>query len=182
MANTYEAIAKSVLTSDTAAVTFSSIPSTFTDLLVVFSIRGDATYETNNGDALAMRINGSSTAQYSVRALRGQGTTVDSIARTTGNADSFIRTYGGVASNSYTANTFSLGKVYIPNYTVAQSKAIYTNVVAENNSATANVIAANAQLWQNTSAITSLEFTYTFNASSKFVSGSSFYLYGIKNT
>jgi hypothetical protein len=182
MPNTYTPIASSILSASAASVTFSSIPTSYTDLLVIYSIRGDASYESNNGDALAMRINGSTTAEYSVRALRGQGTSADSISRVTGNADSFIRTYGGVASNSYTASSFSSGQIYIPNYQLSQNKPISTYTVAENNSSTTNMLASNAQLWQNTSVINSLEFTYTFNSASRFVSGSSFYLYGIKNS
>lgn len=179
---TYVAIAKTVLTGSQASVTFSSIPSTYTDLLVVFSVRGDATYEANNGDAMAMRINGSSTAQYSVTYVTGQGSATSSGRRTTGNADSFIRVYGGANYDSATANTFSSGEIYIPNYTGSTNKPISTSSVFENNSATVNAIYAQAQLWGNTSAITSLEFTYTFNASSRFVSGSRFDLYGIKNS
>lgn len=179
---TYVAIAKTVLTGSQASVTFSSIPSTYTDLLIVFSVRGDATYETNNGTAMAMRINGSSTAQYSVTTLQGSYGAAGSIRRTTGNADSFIRVYGGVDNNSWTANTFSSGEIYIPNYAGSTNKAISTIGVTENNSVTDAELYAQGQLWSNTSAINSLEFTYTFNASSRFVSGSRFDLYGIKNS
>jgi hypothetical protein len=182
MPSTYNLIASNTLGASAASVTFSSIPATYTDLLIVYSIRGDAAYETNNADALAMRINGSSSAEYAVRAVRGQSSNADSLARTTGNADAFVRTYGGVVSNSFTANTFSSGQVYIPNYRLSPNKAISTCTVVPNNSAITYVIAANAQLWQNTSVINSLEFIYTFNASSRFVTGSSFYLYGIKNS
>jgi hypothetical protein len=182
MPTTYVAIAKTLLTGSQASVTFSSIPSTYTDLVVVFSVRGDATYEANNGDAMAMRINGSSTAQYSVTYLTGQGSSTGSGRRSTGNADSFIRIYGGVNANSSTANTFSSGEIYLPNYAESTNKPISTTATTEINSTTGNTIYAEAQLWSNTSAINSLEFTYTYNASSRFVSGSSFYLYGIKNS
>lgn len=182
MANTYTLISSNVLASSAASVTFSAIPSTYTDLVIRYSIRGDATYETSNVDSMALRINGSTTAQYSVTALSGSGSSAQSLQRSTGNGDTAGRIYGGVNKNSSASNTFSSGEIYVPNYLVSQNKPINVETVAEINSSTGNRVAANALLWQNTAAITSLEITYVSNASSNFVAGSSFYLYGIKNS
>ena len=182
MPSTYELIKGETISSAAASFTFTAIPSTFTDLVVCYSIRGDATYETSNVDSMALRINGSTVAEYSNTAVRGSGSSTSSLQRSTGNGDTAARIYGGVNKNSSASDTFSSGEIYVPNYLVSQNKAINVTTATEINSATGNMIAANALLWQNTGAITSLEVTYSSNASSRFVTGSSFYLYGIKNS
>ena len=181
MANTYVAIAKSVLVSDTAAVTFSSIPATYTDLVVLCTVRGDATYTTNNGTSMYMRINSSSTAEYSLTRLYGVSTTVGSDRVNTANADTALTIYGSVNQSTETANTFSNCEIYIPNYAGSTYKAVSDTAVVETNGV-AGYKTAQAGIWLNTAAITSLTFTYTYNAASKFLTGSSFYLYGIKSS
>jgi hypothetical protein len=182
MPSTYELIKGETLASSAASFTFTAIPNTYTDLVIRYSIRGDATYETSNVDSMALRINGSTVAEYSNRAVRGSGSTTSSLSRSTANGDTAARIYGGVNKNSSASDTFSSGEIYVPNYLISQNKPISVDTATEINSSTGNMIAANALLWQNTGAVTSLEVTYVSNASSNFVAGSSFYLYGIKNS
>jgi len=179
MPSTYTLIKGETIGSAAASYTFTAIPSTFTDLVLRYSIRGDAGYAS---DTMVLRINGSTSAQYSNTAVRGSGTSTSSLSRTTGNADTAVRIYGGVNLTSSTSNTFSSGEIYVPNYLVSQNKPISVETVTEINSSIGNWIVANALLWQNTAAITSLELTHPSNPSANFVSGSSFYLYGIKNS
>jgi len=181
---TYVAIAKTVLSVDTASVIFSAIPSTYTDLLLLCSVRGNATYSTNGGENFYLQPNGStSTSVNSVTAIQGTGAAVSSLARTTANADPGLRIYGGINHNSATANTFSNVEIYIPNYNVSQNRQISSTAVTENNSvSTYTKIFGNANLFQDTTAITSLTITYIADAGSRFVSGSRFDLYGIKNS
>ena len=80
---------------------------------------------------------------------------------------------------SSTSDTFSNDEIYIPSYAVAQNKIISVFNVLENNSTTNYWINADAGLLSNTAAITSITITAS---GSSFVSGSSFYLYGIKNS
>ena len=77
---------------------------------------------------------------------------------------------------SATSNTFATAEIYIPSYRVSQHKQISMDSATENNATTA-YRAVDAGLWRSTAAITSIELD-----GSNFVSGSSFYLYGIKNS
>jgi citrate lyase synthetase len=80
--------------------------------------------------------------------------------------------------SSDTANTFSNGEIYIPNYTVAQNRAISAFGVEENNATTAYTTAS-ASLYRSTTAITSITLIYT--GGNNHLAGSTFYLYGISN-
>jgi hypothetical protein len=72
--------------------------------------------------------------------------------------------------------------MYLPSYLASQNKPSSFYYVNENNSTTAFrwLVNATAALYRSTSAITSIEFKPP--ATKNFVSGSSFFLYGIKAT
>jgi hypothetical protein len=57
--------------------------------------------------------------------------------------------------DSYTANTFSNGAVYIPNYAGSAHKSVSWDYVTENNSTTADQMIL-AGVWADTAAITSI--------------------------
>lgn len=175
MANTYTLISSNVLTGSAASVTFSSIPSTYTDLVIQCSVR---TNKTTNNDSLLVNIN-STTAGYSETDLYGTGSAAQSANGT--NLLAFGNLYWGYINSDFsTSNTFSSIEMYFPSYTASQNKPISAISVQEANQTAAYIISS-AQLWSNTSAITSL--TFAPQASGKtFNSGSSFYLYGIKNS
>ena len=174
MASTYTLISSNVLGSTTASVTFSSIPSTYTDLILRCSARDNSTLSTQ-ASFVDVQIN-SSTTNYSVTRLYTDGSTVTS----TRPSYTKIKLFGETGG-SFTANTFGSSELYIPSYTVAQNKPMSGIGVAEQNAATTTyIIGATAQLWSDTSAITSL--TLTPDDGTAFVSGSSFYLYGIKSS
>ena len=78
-----------------------------------------------------------------------------------------------------TANTFGNYELYIPSYQASQNKPVATFAVQEQNSSNNNRVQANAGLFRSTAAITSLSFAPRFGTN--FVTGSSFYLYGISN-
>lgn len=174
MANTYTLIQAQNLASSAASVTFSSIPSTYTDLVLKASIRtDDATGSSNN---IYVRFNGL-TGDFSYTRLISNGATASSSRAT---AQTALLTYNaGADAATATANTFSNLELYIPSYTVSQNKPISLFTVQEDNSATA-FIANIAHLWSVTAAISSLVITQPGGAN--LVTGSSFYLYGIKNS
>jgi hypothetical protein len=152
-------------------VTLSSIPSTYTDLVLLWSTRGDTT-----GINFFYTLNGTSTAIYSYVHLFGNGTTVGTSLAGNNNYNYVI---GGTNASSYTANTFSNFELYIPNYTSSSNKQMCVRGNTENN-ATLSYVHTSAQLWRNTSAISSI--TIGLAGNTNFASGSSFYLYGIKNS
>jgi hypothetical protein len=173
MPSTYTLIKGETLVSSAASYTFTAIPSTFTDLVVRMSTR-PAT-GAGSFDTLAMRFNGSSATNYSVTYLIANDNTADS-ARSSSANRTFVR-FG--AGNGATANTFGSLEIYIPSYTASQSKPFGSVGVAENN-ATPAYIGANAGLFRDNTAISSI-LIYSENALN-FAIGSSFYLYGIKNS
>jgi hypothetical protein len=169
---TYTLISSNVLSSSAASVTFSSIPATYTDLVLRASARSSTTTATN----VFITFNGSSATAYSVSSVFANTTSTGSTRESnTAYADSF---YSTTTSNN-TTSTFSSLEIYIPSYTVSQNKPFSSFGVRENNSATSAFgISANALLWSNTSAITSITVT---PETANFAIDSSFYLYGISN-
>jgi hypothetical protein len=174
MANTYTLIASNTLGSSAASVTFSSIPATYTDLVLKVSVRSTRAATSNNFD---MRINSDSSSLYSYTYIYGSGSSAAS-SRSSNDTSFFISTMN--AANS-TSSTFTSAEIYIPSYTASQNKPLGSFGAFENNSSTTNEIDANAHLYRSTSAITSLTL-YSGLGSFSFDTGSSFFLYGIKNS
>ena len=173
MANTYTLISSNILSSSAASVTFSSIPSTYTDLVVKISARTDrATASTG----IRLIFNGSSAANYSYTYMLGDGS-VTASSRSSANT---LVSFGTVAAATSLANTFSSHDLYIPSYNASQSKPFSASNAYENNTTAADA-SAYAALWNNTSAISSITFTQA-GTGTNFVAGSSFYLYGVKNS
>jgi hypothetical protein len=170
MPATYTLISSNVLSSSAASVTFSSIPATYTDLVIRCSGRSDSSFSAVLD--LYLSFNGS-TATYSRTQIRGYGSTADS---SNGSGSSYW-TLSGVSGTPATSNTFGSVEIYIPSYTVSQNKPIQVNSVIENNSSTVNRILGIAGLVNITAAVSSVKLETDGN----FVSGSSFYLYGISN-
>lgn len=161
-------ISSQTLGTTAASVTFSSIPATYTDLVLKMSMRGPGGGAASSID---LTFNGT-TANYSKTQVRGDGTTADSFGSTGSSAIVLSTT---VNQSGATANTFSNTEIYIPNYTVVVNKPISIDSATENN-ATEAYRTAIAGLSRNTAAITSI--TITANVGT----GSSFYLYGISKT
>ena len=174
MANTYTLISSNTVGSGgVASVTFSSIPATYTDLLVRASARV-TTVDTE--EFLRLEFNGSGGTAYSSRIFYGNGSATAS-ASESGVANV---NYAGMANASAsTSNTFTNCEIYIPNYAGSNNKSFSSNIAEEQN-ATKAFNVATAGLWANTAAITSIKLTPA-NAGT-LVQYSTFYLYGIKNS
>jgi hypothetical protein len=170
MANTYVKIGSTVEVGVLGAtdITFSSIPSTYTDLLVVASVRGSDVTATNTN--LRIQFNGS-TSNYSERQLYGNGSSATSATLT-------YASLGYVSSAGATASTFGNCQAYIPNYASAAFKSISAEGVAEGNT-TAMLMAIDAGLWSDTSAITSIKL---FVPSYNLLQYSTATLYGISKS
>jgi len=170
MATTYEAIATvSVGSGGAATFGFTSIPATFTDLLILASVRSDR--PSNSIDNGWVYFNGDTTSgNYTKRRLWGDGSAVYSA--TTYDLDYYC------PGSTATASTFGNLYYYIANYAGSNNKSFSVDSSQENN-ATIAINNFTAGLWSSSSAITSI--TFDLNNGS-FVQYSSATLYGIKNS
>ena len=173
MANTYVALAKATLTSDAASIELTAISGTYTDLLLVGNGRAD--YAASTARQIRLVINSDTGTNYSKIQVYGNGATVSNeIASATANMNFF-----SVAADSTTASTFGSFEFYIAGYSTANNKPISTSIANENNSTT-GYNQMGAGLYRSSSAITSLKLD--FQAGNNFKSGTTIWLYGIKNS
>jgi len=173
MASSRFLISSQTLGSAAATVTFSSIPSTYTDLSIKCSVRNTTTGNTVSD--FWVKFNGLTGSIYSRTQLNGDGATASSTRTANTSIDNFENMMNG---NSSTSNTFSNVEIYIPSYTVAQNKPHSVFGAMETNATTA-YLGAQANLMSNTAAISSMIFT---SGSDNFAIGSSFYLYGLRSS
>lgn len=131
-----------------ATIEFTSIPQTYTDLVVKLSARSTSA---NTFENYILTFNGSSQTGMSGRHLYGTGSAAGSGTYSSGDGSIF-----SVPAN-VTASTFGNLEMYIPNYTSANNKSISIDNVSENN-ATAGQQNLQASLWSNSAAITSIRF------------------------
>ena len=166
--STYTPIATTTLGSNQGTVTFSSIPSTYTDLVLIVNA-GMATADVSS---LQIRIGNSSVdsgTNYSTTDLLGDGTSATS-GKTT--SDTFIRILGRGTTlpNTITNNSITNIMNYA-NTSTYKSLLIRGNVPSKKLQATAG-------LWRSTSAINIITIS-DFEYSTNILAGSTFTLYGI---
>jgi hypothetical protein len=167
MATTYTLISSVTVGSGGAAtIGFTSIPSTYTDLVLKTSLRTDRALEI---DAILFTLN-ASTSNFTGRRLFGDGSSATS--------DTVTRIILIANAATSTSSTFSNNEIYIPNYAGSTNKSYSVDGVAENNATFARADLT-AGLWSDTSAITSI--TLTPNIGPNFIQYSTAYLYGISN-
>lgn len=165
MAKTFTLIEATTIGSGGASsITFTSIPSTYTDLLLLHSTRGTSGGNTN----VYIKFNNSTSNFTGVR-LYGEASIVyfDTEGRWCGFSNGAINT----------SNSFSNTSVYIPNYTGSDYKSFSVDSVATTDGSGV-ITALGAQLWSNSAAINEITITPD-NAYSQY---STAYLYGISNS
>jgi hypothetical protein len=170
---TYELIASNTLSTSAASVTFSAIPGTYTDLVLRTSIRIATTGDTK--DTVYILLNNDTTGNLTSNTrMQGEGSTASS-GRSSGSSYAFTFV---TDRDLATSNTFGSAEIYIPNYAGSANKVGSVFDVAETNATTGNWVGARANLWRSTAAITSI----VLSADNNLMAGSSFFLYGIKNS
>ena len=174
MATTFTKIASvTVGASPVATIDFSSIPSTYTDLCLKMSLR---TNRAGTFDYVTISTNGSA-ANFTLMTVQGDGGG--------GSAQSYnygtfgVNFIGRSDAASNTSNTFGNGEIYFPNYAGSQNKSSCTEMVNEDNSATA-YINLTSGLWSQTTAINQL--TITNGTGNSYVQYSTATLYGISKS
>lgn len=172
MPNTMTLIASSTVGAGGAAnIDFSSIPSTYTDLLLSYSGRTNNAF---NQDWLKLNFNNNSSS-YASKRLSGTGSSVATDSNLLGTTVGFAGTMVGATA---TSNVFSNGYIYIPNYTSSNNKPWSVDVVNEINATGSETITTFAAgLWSNSAAIN--QITLASNSGSTIQQYSTAYLYGI---
>lgn len=165
MPSTYTSIATQTLSSAAASVTFSSIPSTYTDLVLVmqFSI-------TTANDSVYMRLNSDSGSNYSNTTLSGNGTSAISGRDTSSTQGIRLSAY----NTAQAASTRQVNITQLQNYANTT-----TNKTVLNRYSSVGGTEAVVGLWRSTAAINSI--LLRFFSSQNFETGSTFTLYGVKS-
>ena len=160
MARTYEPISTQTLTSNQSSITLSSIPGTYTDLVIV------ANGASTSGGSMCAKFNGDSGSNYSTEYLYGDGSNaVNSRVAISGNGIFGSRTGIGYQGG---------GVMQILNY----SNATTYKTMLSRQFGYDPIVWSSCGLWKSTAAITSIVF---FDESSgNFTTGFTLSLYGIK--
>lgn len=168
MPATYEPIASTTASTSISTVTFSSIPSTYTDLVLVMNV---VSLTSGPGTYLRVTCNNDTATNYSFTFVAGDGSTA--FSGRTSNSDGVIGSYTINAASSPSGTTFV--KMNFQNYSnTTTNKTMITRAAGQN----ASFDVSYASLWRNTSAINRIDINAitggTYNV------GSMFTLYGIK--
>lgn len=165
MASTYSPIATTTLGSASATVTFSSIPSTYTDLILICSMTATATLDTR------VNFNSDTGTNYSATRLMGDGTSATS-NRSTNRGWIDLNYVGGVGTTAPTTSILQLNNY--SNSTTYKTTLLRANEMSGTYQGTEAIVG----LWRSTAAINRLDIT---TSTSTFATGSTFTLYGIKS-
>ncbi len=173
MATTYQLIASATATGSETTISFTSIPQTYTDLVLRVSYRGsNASAWAGN---LTIRPNAASGTNNTYLSGTGAAATSYRVGQWYALIDSTSTFTAN--SNGNTSNTFSNIEYYIPSYTVSQARQVSGFAVGEQNATTA-YMSVTANYYSSTTAITQLDVRDL----NYMGAGSTFFLYGIKNS
>jgi hypothetical protein len=171
--STHSLIQRITIGSATSAVSFSTIPQTYTDIKLIISARA------NNGGGYAnttINFNGSG-GTYANKLFYGVGSGNSRTQNTVFPGSAFI---GDIPAGSVYANTFSNQEIYVTNYKDTNNyKGYYTTSAHEDNQVAA-FLEADSGVWLSTAAITSM--LIACGNGGQFVTNSVFDLYGINKS
>ncbi len=161
--STYTPIATQTLGSAASSVTFSSIPSTYTDLILVANTGFTSTGSDNQFEA---RVNSDTGSNYSVTGLFGNGSGAYSYRQSNNTWIEMNRINYSLTSNII---------MQFQNYS---NTSTYKTILTRTNG-TNDQVSATVNLWRSTSAISSISLANYYAGINTFFAGSTFTLYGI---
>ena len=161
---TYKPISTQTQGSASASDTLSSIPSTYTDLVLVASAMGSSA-----GLDIRVQVNSDTTSNYSITRLLGYTSATSNRAS---NA-TYWQLTNSVGISTTEPTTHILQFMNYSNTTTNKTMLVRYNQFQS----TYFEVAAEVGLWRSTSAITSITFSLN---SGNYATGSTFTLYGIK--
>ena len=163
--NTYVALDTQTLGSNTASVTFSSIPQTYTDLVLVATFT-----QSTAGQSARIVLNGDTSTNYSLTEIRGNGSTAAS-SRGSSMTSGY---YGYYSDGSTSVPTVAI--VSLMDYANTTTYKTWLSRSGASDRATEALVG----LWRSTSAITTIALS--IDAGATYSTGSTFTLYGIANS
>jgi hypothetical protein len=161
MPKTYTPIATQKLTTSAASITFSSVPATYTDLVIV-----SQPIYTTSGCQYYVQYNSDTANNYSDTVLYGNGT-----AAASGRDTNYFAHFGNISSPNSTAEV-QLQNINIMNY--SNTTTFKTTIIRA--SEPAQGVGAYVGLWRSTAAINSIKI---YPSTSTFAAGTIMTLYGI---
>lgn len=172
-AGSYESIATFSLASNTASVTFSSIPSTYASLQLRYSGRSTTT-GTGVGDNLYINLNSDTGSNYTYHQILGDGSTASA---TGGTAQTRLNVQNALPRNSVTSSVFGVGIFDLHDYASTTKNKTSRMFYGTDVNGTEGKVYLSSGLWISTSAVNSITLAPQSNS---FLAGSVFSLYGIK--
>ena len=173
MANTFELIASSTVGSGgSSSLSFTSIPSTYTDLCLLISLR---TAQAGASSDCRITLNGTNTGLNS-RGLDSRN------PPNSWNYTNNLYLVGGGNGNTSTASTFTNWQIYIPNYASTTTyKSVSGDYVRESNDNNSGQVYCGlvAGIYNSNTAITSVGVENDGN--NNYLQYTTAYLYGVKN-
>jgi hypothetical protein len=165
MANTMVLIGSTTVATATSSIAFSSIPQTYTDLMMVLCSR--STSANNWTSSYITGVNGSGRA-IAVRNMVTDGSSVSS-------GTSLLYTTQG---NNWPAGYFGSLKMYFPNYTnTSFNKNVSVDMTADGNGTGGQMF-----LGAGTIALTAAISSFSVGNDANWAVNTTAYLYGIKNS
>jgi len=176
---TYKAISTVTVGSGGAlAIEFTSIPQTYTDLLVRLSTRVNETGQIRS--YVRWRFNDSAAGYSYTWGYAYDNNVTNGVSDINLSAAHIYITNGPDSTGSTFGNT----DLYIPDYTNANNKSHIVDGVTENNNTTTYMVSTSASMWANTAAINKivLQPNPFGGGTIKFVEHSTATLYGISKS
>ena len=162
---TYDRIATTTLGSANNSITFSSIPSTYTDLRVIITPLANATVY-----YMAIQLNGDTGSNYSFTSLYGNGSSA------TSNRQTSQTEIGVIWFNGATTTIPAFATIDLFSYASSTNKTVLATNSADNNGS--GTVEIHVGLWRNTAAINSIKLFDT-SAGRQMAAGTTATLYGI---
>lgn len=161
--STYTPISTQTLTADAATVTFTGIPQTYTDIVLVCNFG-----TSSSGRTGTMRFNGDTGTNYSWRSIGGNGTSAQA-----GGGSNISSIY---FTGQITGDGTALANVAITSIQNYSNTTTYKTVISRSNDA-ARYVELAVGTWRSTAAINRIDLAR--DNGTNWLSGSSFTLYGI---
>ena len=165
MTATYDCIATTTITTNTATVSFTSISANYTDLILIANVDQAA-----GNNSLRFRLNNDSGSNYSATVIYGNGTSAIS--------SRFTNETSGL---SYASANTERDSIYIVQFMNYSNSTTYKTILSRSNRASGDV-AADVNLWRNTAAINRIDLAMGGSfPTNDFADTTTLTLYGIKS-